>query len=582
MSLDQKLFTTFYRFAKKHFGSKPREIPTYAAKLQDLLTRLTIFGRALSGKMLEIFESNGTPALVGNRLFLPATMELTGEKTLNEACYFGAIAFAVKASELGVVARSEAKDEEIQILQAQVAESVFKELNAEYPALASTLLDVESRLRHEHSRATLRALLSIIPQENNEKNLQEQASNTKLQENALAKGTELKAKAQKQIEVVKLEQTNPNPVSHILEKVQTAEEYRHGAKIPEGSDELLDHEEALSELNIKHVIRTQERTDSVYKADIALDVSVADIETSEASEAACHIYDEWDFSKGTYKKDWCKVFVPSLVRSQDPELLKYVTDTYSRQAKHIDHLKKRLEFVLTKRRMRSRQTDGPEFDFDALIEASADLKALKSPSEKLYLSQRRQERDVATLILIDSSLSTDGWVLNRRVLDVIKDSVFTLAKVLTHFSDTLEVGAFYSHTRNECHYIPLKHFETPWKQAECSLAGLQPKGYTRIGAVLRHCTSVLAKQSARKKMLLLLSDGKPTDYDKYEGRYGIHDVRQAVKEASQIGVQSRAIAIESVAKNYLPQMFGHGRFRVLSNPDELSDCLVELYSELLK
>ncbi|MFI4935962.1 MAG: citrate/2-methylcitrate synthase, partial [Caulobacterales bacterium] len=42
------------------------------------------------------------------------------------------------------------------------------------------------------------------------------------------------------------------------------------------------------------------------------------------------------------------------------------------------------------------------------------------------------------------------------------------------------------------------------------------------------------RHRARHRLLLLVSDGKPTDYDRYEGRHGIADVRQAVRSPTAI------------------------------------------------
>ncbi|MDP2270428.1 MAG: hypothetical protein Q8K32_06810 [Archangium sp.] len=52
----------------------------------------------------------------------------------------------------------------------------------------------------------------------------------------------------------------------------------------------------------------------------------------------------------------------------------------------------------------------------------------------------------------------------------------------------------------------------------------QHHGFTRIGPALRHATRLLLECGARKRLLLLVSDGKPSDLDRYERRYGVADV----------------------------------------------------------
>ncbi|HND86220.1 MAG TPA: hypothetical protein PLU50_10445, partial [Pseudobdellovibrionaceae bacterium] len=80
---------------------------------------------------------------------------------------------------------------------------------------------------------------------------------------------------------------------------------------------------------------------------------------------------------------------------------------------------------------------------------------------------------------------------------------------------------------------------------------------------------------AQKKILILLTDGKPTDYDGYEGRYGIEDMRKACLEAQMKNIYTKAFAIEKNAKHYFPHMFGH--FEILPRPEKLPEALVRTY-----
>lgn len=59
------------------------------------------------------------------------------------------------------------------------------------------------------------------------------------------------------------------------------------------------------------------------------------------------------------------------------------------------------------------------------------------------------------------------------------------------------------------------------------IQAIKPGYYTRMGAV-RHAAGILAAQPAPRRLLLLLTDGKPNDLDRYEGRYGAEDTRMAV------------------------------------------------------
>ena len=106
---------------------------------------------------------------------------------------------------------------------------------------------------------------------------------------------------------------------------------------------------------------------------------------------------------------------------------------------------------------------------------------------------------------------------------------------------------------------------------------LTPRGYTRLGPALRHAVTELQQTASKKKLLILLTDGKPTDLDHYEGRYGIEDMRHAMIEAEQVGVQVQALAIDSEAKFYFLQIFSKNKYQILSHPKLLPEQLFKIY-----
>ena len=123
----------------------------------------------------------------------------------------------------------------------------------------------------------------------------------------------------------------------------------------------------------------------------------------------------------------------------------------------------------------------------------------------------------------------------------------------------------------------LKRFDEPWPRCKAALASLEPTGSTRIGSALRHGTALLQGQQATKKLLLLISDGEPTTWD----RYGIPDVRQAIREAHHTRIHTYALTVDVQAKLYLPQVFGSGNFQILPHPTHLVRSLTDIYRRLL-
>src|SRR5690606_21941919 len=100
-------------------------------------------------------------------------------------------------------------------------------------------------------------------------------------------------------------------------------------------------------------------------------------------------------------------------------------------------------------------------------------------------------------------------------------------------------------------------------------AGLEPENYTRAGAAIRHATAALMQQPAEHRLLMLLSDGKPNDADRYDGVYGVEDMRQAVTEARLQGVFPFCLTVDQPAPAYLPKVFGPQHYALLSAPERL-------------
>lgn len=402
--------------------------------------------------------------------------------------------------------------------------------------------------------------------------------------------TERRGKNRERVETLDLGQNDEstNPLIHVFEKLFTAEEYQGGRKSLDGSDELEEHAEALDELALRKVVRTEQKTSSLYRADILLDDAGVESESETESGEPTAVYDEWNEGKRSYRPSWCRVYESVAPSRLDPiKVISSVRTVRQRFAAQIRELRAAFERLERQRALRSRQQDGTDIDLDAIVDRFAALRASEQhggevSDDRLYTARRRHARDSATMILVDTSMSTDAWIDGRRVLDVVRESALVLGEVLDSCPGVhTGIGAFHSKTRHSCHYEVVKQFDESWSRCHGRLLSLRPTGYTRIGPAIRHATALLAAVPARQKLLLLLSDGKPTDYDRYEGRYGVADVRQALREASRQEVRSFALTVEAEGKFYLPQMFGPRGFRVLKQPSELPRSLAMLHQDLV-
>ncbi|MCP4009015.1 MAG: VWA domain-containing protein, partial [Proteobacteria bacterium] len=112
------------------------------------------------------------------------------------------------------------------------------------------------------------------------------------------------------------------------------------------------------------------------------------------------------------------------------------------------------------------------------------------------------------------------------------------------------------------------------------ISNIQAKDYTRMGFAVRYATRCLLKSEAKHRILLMLSDGKPDDYDGYQGEYGIQDTRKAILEAQGQAINPYSITIDKQAQAYLPRLFGPGQYMILNNVSTLPLKLSEVYKKL--
>jgi nitric oxide reductase NorD protein len=230
-----------------------------------------------------------------------------------------------------------------------------------------------------------------------------------------------------------------------------------------------------------------------------------------------------------------------------------------------------------------KQVDGDEIDLDAYLESHSDFRAGLPLADRLYQSQRRAQRELAILLLVDISGSTDSWVrANRRIIDVEREALLLVCFALDGLQQPYAVHAFSGEGPTRVTVRTVKDFDEPFAQGVAQrISGLEPEQYTRAGAVVRHATTLLLRQPAQHRLLLLLSDGKPNDVDRYEGRYGVEDLRQSVIEAKLQGISPFCLTIDRQAANYLPFVFGAGHYALLTHPELLPKVLLDWLRRLV-
>ncbi|MCK4206126.1 nitric oxide reductase activation protein NorD [Brucella pituitosa] len=286
-------------------------------------------------------------------------------------------------------------------------------------------------------------------------------------------------------------------------------------------------------------------------------------------------YPEWDYRKATYLQDHCSVLAAPVQEREDALAL----DDEARSL--VRRVRRQFEILRPGREMMRAQLDGNDLDLDAVVRSRCDFAAGGQGSERVHLMSRPQANDLAVTILVDVSLSTDAWVDNRRVLDVEKEALLVLANGIAACGDRCSILTFTSRRRSWVRVETVKDFDEAFSPTvEHRIAALKPGFYTRMGAAMRHATAKLSEQHNRKKLLLLLTDGKPNDVDHYEGRFALEDTRRAVSEARAKGVNVFAVTVDREANAYLPALFGHGGFAMVAKLAKLPVALPAIYRML--
>ena len=338
------------------------------------------------------------------------------------------------------------------------------------------------------------------------------------------------------------------------------------------SDDSEEHDpEAANELDDMVLSERKGRPASRFRFDLDLPPEAMD----EAAVTGTLTYPEWDFRSACYREDYCKVLAATAAQEREPPTQDAATRALVRQ------VRRRFEALRPLREPQRSQIDGPDLDLDAVVRRQADLAAGGPGSERIHMASRPQAHDLAVTTLMDVSLSTDAWFDDLRVLDVEKQALTVFAHGLAACGDRHEILTFTSRRRDWVRIETVKRFDEAMGPAvEARIAALKPGWYTRIGTAIRHAAAGLKARPDRRKLLLVLTDGKPNDIDHYEGRFAMEDTRMAVIEARRAGICVFAVTVDRESRAYIPHLFGRNGHAVVSKLDRLPQALPAIYRAL--
>jgi nitric oxide reductase NorD protein len=290
-------------------------------------------------------------------------------------------------------------------------------------------------------------------------------------------------------------------------------------------------------------------------------------------------YPEWDWEAGEYREQG------AIVRSREPDVTddSWGNTVLARHGALVRRLRERFERLRARRTRLNQQRDGDALDLTACVRAFVDQRTGHLVDDRLYIAVRPARRGLAIALLIDISGSTDEWIdARRRVIDVEKIALLLASEALDALGDLYAILTFSGKGRGNVRMRTIKAFdETNGSLVRQRIGALEPEGYTRAGAAIRHATALLQRQPAAHRLLLIISDGKPNDIDGYEGLSGVEDTRQAIIEARAQGAYPFCLTIDRQGQEYLGRIFGEAGHTVLRNPQQLPMALVKVVKHLL-
>ncbi|MFZ2154860.1 MAG: VWA domain-containing protein [Bradyrhizobium sp.] len=291
-------------------------------------------------------------------------------------------------------------------------------------------------------------------------------------------------------------------------------------------------------------------------------------------------YAEYDYLLGRERSEWTTV-VEYQPQPVDTTLLDRQLQSYGDVLNRLENLVGAAR-VSCPARLRAR-TEGDRLDLDATIEAAIDRRAGLAPSPRVYETTERRNRDLSVLVLLDISESTKDFVKgsSTTILTVERIATALLSQALSDLGDAFAVAAFCSNGRDDVRFYPVKGFNRPYdRDARARLAGLRGGLSTRIGGALRHAGAVVGAQRTHRQLVLVVTDGEPSDIDVADKRYFVEDARKAVQSLAHNAIDVFGIGLDGAGTGYLGRIFGRRNFVVIDQIARLPNKLPLLYMRL--
>ncbi len=300
-------------------------------------------------------------------------------------------------------------------------------------------------------------------------------------------------------------------------------------------------------------------------------------------------YDEWDYHVQLARPDWATVIERRQPKG-DPEIMDDILDKYKPIASRIRHL---IDAMQPQGIVRRRgYEEGEELDLNAAVRAMIDIRRGIMPDPRINIRITRHIRDLAIVVLMDLSESTnekigdiqegdEGYDEAPSILSLTREATGLLSWAIDSIGDNFAVHGFASDGRHDVQYYRFKDFEQKYDdEAKSRLAGMQGGLSTRMGAALRHAGHHLTQQNASKRLVLLVTDGEPADIDERDPQYLRHDTKKAVEDLAMKGIYTYCLTLDPEADRYVARIFGENNYSIVDNVERLPERLPNVFAAI--
>ncbi|WP_166635993.1 nitric oxide reductase activation protein NorD [Halothiobacillus neapolitanus] len=363
------------------------------------------------------------------------------------------------------------------------------------------------------------------------------------------------------------------------------EETKAADQATEGVQSGLQFEEATEgrQLAFTDVPQVSSGAEAGYRIEeVTEDAQLTFFQTSEDEETHPSRYPEWFARFGVERENWCAVHERKAQEGDKdwaPAVLAANRPLLAHLRRVVGALRSRHRVLLRK------QETGDELDLDAALRAMADIRNGREPDARVFIRTQPQDDQVLALSLLldlSESVNNPDPVSGRPILDLAREAVLLLAETATDLGSELSLAGFHSQGRHLVDYQSAKRFDEPFDAAaKARLAAFDGRYSTRMGAAIRHATEVLLTRGAHNRIILIMTDGEPSDIDVFDSEHLLLDTRQAVIEARQRGVPVFCVSLDPGADRYVERIFGEGHFLVLDNLRHLPERLSRLFLRLV-